>query len=153
MEIVQFREKYRQAFIDFNTEWIVSNFGKLEKQDIESFENIDEEIADGAMIFFAVEGEVPLACCMARPAEGNAWEICKMGTNSAVPHQGAGSAVFKAAMQWALINGAGRMFIISNSRLKAAMHIYEKYGFKEVKLNDYGYDRGDIAFEYTFFDC
>ena len=26
-------------------------------------------------------------------------------------------------------------------------HIYEKHGFKEIKLDDYEYERGDIAFE------
>jgi ribosomal protein S18 acetylase RimI-like enzyme len=31
--------------------------------------------------------------------------------------------------------------------LKPALHIYEKYGFHEVKLDNYEYARGDIAFE------
>ena len=44
---------------------------------------------------------------------------------------------------------SGRLFMISNSRLKPALHIYEKYGFQEVKLDDYEYERGDIAFEYV----
>lgn len=56
-------------------------------------------------------------------------------------------AVFEAAMQWAIEHGAKRLFILSNSKLKPALHIYEKYGFKEIKLNDYGYARGNIAFE------
>lgn len=50
-------------------------------------------------------------------------------------------------MQWAEDHGAKRLFIISNSQLKPAIHIYEKYGFKELKLGDYGYERGDIAYE------
>lgn len=33
-------------------------------------------------------------------------------------------------------------------KLKPALHIYEKYGFKEIKLENYEYIRGDIAFEY-----
>ena len=39
MEIIPFIEKYRQDFIDINTDWIVSNFGALEEHDIESFNN------------------------------------------------------------------------------------------------------------------
>ena len=148
MELVQFEEKYRQAFIDFNTDWIVSNFGLLEEHDKETFQKIDEELKNGAMIFFAVEGEIPLACCMSMPMEDGAWEICKLGSNRNVPHKGAGNIVFKAAMNWALEHGAKRLFILSNSRLKAALHIYEKYGFKEIKLDNYEYIRGDIAYEY-----
>lgn len=148
MKVITFEEKYRQAFIDFNTEWIVSNFGFLEEHDKETFEKIDEEIKAGAMIFFAVEDDVALATCMAMPMQGATWELCKLGSNKNVPHKGAGSAVFEAAMNWALGHGAERLFILSNSKLKPALHIYEKYGFQEIELEDYEYVRGDIAFEY-----
>lgn len=148
MELVKFEEKYRQAFIDFNTDWIISNFGFLEEHDKETFEKIDEELRGGAMIFFAVENETPLACCMSMPMDGKTWEICKLGSNRNVPHKGAGTLVFKAAMNWAFEHGAERLFIVTNKKLKTALHIYEKNGFKEIKLDDYGYARGDIAFEY-----
>jgi GNAT superfamily N-acetyltransferase len=149
MELAKFEEKYRQAFIDFNTDWIVSNFGNLEAHDLEMFEKIDEELKNGAMILFAVENEIPLACCMSMPMQDGTWEICKLGSNKHVPHEGAGSLVFSAAMDWALEHGAARLFLISNSKLKPALHIYEKYGFHEVELDDYEYVRGDIAFEYV----
>lgn len=152
MRVVQFEEKYRKDFINFNTDWIVSNFGFLEQHDLETFDRIDEEIAAGAMIFFAVEGDTVLAACMATPMsipnEEGTWEICKLCSNKNVPHKGAGSAVFGAAMDWAVSHGAKRLFILSNSKLKPALHIYEKFGFKEIKLADYEYERGDIAFEY-----
>lgn len=148
IEIIPFEEKYRQDFIDFNTDWIITNFGFLEEHDKETFEKIDDELKAGAMIFFAVKNGTALATCMATPMEGGTWEICKLGSNKNMPHKGAGSAVFEAAMQWALDHGAERLFILSNSKLKPALHIYKKFGFKEIKLNDYEYARGDIAFEY-----
>lgn len=148
MKIIPFEERYRKDFIDFNTDWIISNFGFLEEHDKETFENIDEEMDLGAMIFFAVENHTALATCMSRPMEGTTWEICKLGSNKNVPHKGAGSAVFKKSIEWALDHGAERLFILSNSKLKPALHIYEKYGFKEIKLENYEYARGDIAFEY-----
>ncbi|MCD8333805.1 MAG: GNAT family N-acetyltransferase [Clostridiales bacterium] len=148
MNIIPFEERYRQAFIDFNTDWIVSNFGSLEEPDRELFANLDRELDRGGMIFFAVEGETPLATCMATPMEGTTWEICKLGSNSALPHRGAGTAVFEAAMDWALDHGAERLFMLSNRKLKTALHIYEKHGFREVKLQNYEYERGDIALEY-----
>lgn len=148
MELSKFEEKYRQAFIEFNRDWIISNFGFLEEHDEETFREIDQELSKGAMIFFAVENGVPLACCMSKPMDGDTWEICKLGSDRNVPHKGAGNLVFKAAMDWALEHGAKRLFILSNSRLKPALHIYEKYGFKEIKLDNYEYKRGNIAFEY-----
>lgn len=69
MDIIEYREKYRQAFIDFNTAWIVDNFGFLEEADIASFEHIEKSLQEGAMIYFAVEGEKVLATCMAKSME------------------------------------------------------------------------------------
>lgn len=147
MEIVTYDPKYKSAFIQFNTDWIVDNFGSLEAEDIETFEKMDEELEDGAMIYFAVENGVPLATCMAKPMDGETWEICKLASNKHREHKGCGSAVFEAAIQWAVKHGAKKLFLLSNRKLKPAIHIYEKFGFKEIKLTDYAYVRGDIAFE------
>ena len=149
MEIIEYDEKYKQDFIDFNTAWIIDNFGFLEDEDKETFAHIEEELEQGAMIYFAVDecGEA-LATCMAKPMkETGTWEICKLGSNKNKAHKGCGKAVFGAAVQWAIDKGANRLFIISNSKLKPALHIYEEYGFHEIKLDDYEYVRGDIAFE------
>ena len=100
------------------------------------------------MVFFVVEDEIPLACCMSMPLKGNTWEICKLGSNKNVPYKGAGILVFKASMEWALEHGAKRLFILSNRKLKPALHIYVKNGFNEIKLDDYEYVRSDIAFKY-----
>ena len=149
MEIIEYEEKYKDYFIQFNTDWIIDNFGFLEEEDKTTFQHIEESLEKGAMIYFAVEAENVLATCMAKPLEENGtWELCKLGSNKHLPHKGAGSAVFEAAMNWALSHDAKKLFIISNSSLKSALHIYEKYGFHEVKLDDYEYVRGDIAFEY-----
>ena len=147
MKITEYNARYKDSFIKFNTDWIVDNFGYLEKEDIETFEKIDEELANGGMIYFAVENDIPLATCMAKPMDSNTWEICKLGSDKNRTHKGCGSAVFEAAMQWAIHHGAKRLFILSNSKLKPAIHIYKKFGFREIKLDDYEYARGDIAFE------
>ena len=92
MKIVKFEDKYRQAFIDINAEWITKLFGKIEPDDVETFEHIDELIAEGAMIFFAVEDEKVLAACMAKPTGGGEWEMCKMGAAGQYTGTGAGSS-------------------------------------------------------------
>lgn len=147
MEIIEYTSRYKKDFIQFNTDWIIDNFGFLEAEDMETFEKIDEELEAGAMIYFAVEGDVPLATCMAKPMDGSTWEICKLGSNKNKNHKGCGSAVFGAAVQWAIDHGAKRLFILSNSKLKPAIHIYKKFGFEEIKLDNYEYVRGNIAFE------
>jgi N-acetylglutamate synthase-like GNAT family acetyltransferase len=149
VKIIEYDKKYKQDFIDFNTAWIVDNFGFIEREDEETFANIEKSVENGAMIYFAMENDVALATCMAMPMKDGVWEICKLASNKAYPHKGAGSAVFKATMDWAINHGAKKLFLLSNSKLKPALHIYEKFGFKEIKLDDYEYVRGDIAFEYS----
>ena len=69
---------------------------------------------------------------MAQPMTNNEWEICKLAADERYDGHGAGSAVFKACMDYALENGANKLIILSNSILKPALHIYEKYGFYEI---------------------
>lgn len=149
MNIIKYQDKYKKYFVQFNTDWITDHFGLLEAADIDTFEQIPKSLDQGAMIFFAIENGNVLATCMSKPLEdGKTWELCKLASNKNLPHKGAGSAVFEAAMQWAMNHGAKKLFILSNSTLKAALHIYQKYGFREIQLEDYEYSRGDIAFEY-----
>ena len=149
MEIVQYDNRYAQDFVALNTAWIVSLFGQLEKEDIETFQNIEREIVNGGMIYFATENDEVMATCMTRHIGNEIWEICKLAANEKYKGKGAGNAVFEQCMKYAIDHGAKKLFMISNSRLQAALHIYHKYGFKEIKLKDYEYERGDIAFELT----
>lgn len=147
MKVIPFQEKYRQDFIDFNKDWIVRNFGFLEQEDLDTFGQIDREMASGAAIFIATDDEEnALACCMVRPMKDGCWELCKFASNPALPHKGAGCAVFEASIQYAVEHNARELFLLSNSKLETALHIYQKYGFEEIKLDDYEYERGNIAF-------
>ena len=66
MKVIPYDSKYKDKFIEYNTDWIVDNFGFLEKEDKETFENIEEDIKNGAMIYFAIEEDEVLAVCMAK---------------------------------------------------------------------------------------
>lgn len=150
MQVIPYEPQYRQDFI---TAWILDNFGFLEPEDHEMFDHIEEALAQGAMIYFAVEDGVALATCMTKPMTEGTWEICKLGSNKNRPHKGCGSAVFEAAMQWAILHGAKRLFLLSNSRLTTALHLYKQYGFQEAPLDCCEYVRGDIAFEKILTDA
>ncbi|MFQ9513179.1 MAG: GNAT family N-acetyltransferase [Clostridia bacterium] len=149
MEIVKYKSEYKNDFIRLSKNWITKYFA-LESDDFEVFENIDKLIKNGAMIYFAIENGVVYATCMAQPMTNNEWEICKLAADERYEEHGAGSAVFKACMDYALENGANKLTILSNSILKPALHIYEKYGFYEIPVdNTHHYKRVDIQFEYT----
>ena len=147
MKIIEYDSKYKDKFIEYNKDWIINIFGTLEKEDEETFENIEKELENGAMIYFSIENEDVLATCMSKPIQCDTWEICKLASNKHRNHKGAGSAVFEVSMNWAIEHGAKRLILFTNRKLKPAIHIYEKFGFRELNLDDYRYSRGDIAFE------
>ena len=39
MKIIEYDERYKQDFMDFNSAWITDNFSHLDPEDIETFEN------------------------------------------------------------------------------------------------------------------
>ena len=149
MEIVEYKNAYKQDFIDLNIDWI-KRFFVPEEADYEVLNQIESLLDSGSMIYFALEDNHVLATCMAMPLGDDVWEICKLAAAGQSTGKGAGSAVFKASMDYAIEHGAKKLTLISNRILKPALHIYQKYGFKEVPLNkDYwGFERADIEFEY-----
>lgn len=68
MQIIEYNQKYKDKFIEFNIDWIIDNFGFVEDEDTETFENIENYLKNGSMIYFAVENEILLAGCMAKKA-------------------------------------------------------------------------------------
>lgn len=148
MEIVEFEKKYEQEFIALNTAW-VEKFFEMEQEDRDILYHTEEYIKKGGMIFFAVEAESVLATCMVYPFGNHVWEICKLAANEKCRGRGAGSAVFRACMDYAVGHGAEKITLISNHILKPALHIYEKNGFRQVPLSRGGeYERADVQCEY-----
>lgn len=84
MKIVPYDPKYKQIFIEMNKAWIAEMF-VLEQEDINELEHIEESIANGGQIFFAVdEQDQVMACCMIAPRTDGDWEIvCRRCTYTA----------------------------------------------------------------------
>lgn len=148
MEIVKYQKKYEKDFIELNTAW-VEKFFVMEQEDRDILYHAEAFIEKGAMIFFAVENSRVLATCMVMPFGNNVWEICKLAADEKYQGKGAGGAVFKACMEHAVNHGAEKLTLISNHILKPALHIYEKFGFRQVPVDRGGeYERCDVQFEY-----
>lgn len=149
MQIVEYKEHYKEDFIKLNKEWVERYFS-MEEADLEILEHVEDLLKSGAMIFFAMENSQILATCMSMPLGEDVWELCKLAATGQYTGTGAGSAVFEAGMNYAIAHGAKKLTLISNRRLKPALHIYQKFGFQEVPLNKayWGYERADIEFEF-----
>lgn len=152
MEIIKYQPKYKKDFVRLNKAWIEKYF-KMEQEDYDVLNNVDHLIENGAMVFFAVENDNVQATGMTMPLSNGDWEICKLGADNNYQGKGIGSAVFKACLEYAAANGAKRIIIVSNTILKPALHIYKKFGFKEIPMdNTHHYERENIQLEYLVKD-
>ncbi|QNM06532.1 GNAT family N-acetyltransferase [Qiania dongpingensis] len=146
MKIISYQEIYKEDFIRLNLIWIKKYF-KVEPQDIEMLNDVEDFLAKGAAVYFAVEQDRAIATCMVVPREGQVWEICKLAADENYMGRGAGSAVLKACIDYAKEHGAEKLMIVSNTVLSAAMHLYAKAGFKEVPIDNMEYERVNIQLE------
>jgi ribosomal protein S18 acetylase RimI-like enzyme len=113
-------------------------------------QHVENYLENDGMILFAVEDEKAISTCLVFPLGNDVWELEKFATDEKYQGHGAGSAVLKACMNYAIEHGAKKLTLESNQISKPALHVYEKFGFKRVPLDPNSkFSRADIRFEYV----
>lgn len=152
MKVVAYSPKFKKDFIEMNKAWIEKMF-RLEEQDIKEMGNIEPYIQKGGQIFFSLDNdERVMACCMIAPREDGDWEIMKFAAKGMYTGTGAGSACLKACIDYAKEMQVQKVIIVSNKKCEQAVHLYRKFGFKEIPVDKkkFPFERADIAFELYF---
>lgn len=92
-----------------------------------------------------------MACCMIAPREDGDWEIMKFTTKEQFAGKGAGSACFKACLDYAQRIGVKKILIVTSVKCTEAVHIYKKFGFQEIPLDRtrFAFERADLVLEKT----
>ena len=147
IEIVPFTEQYKLNFRDLNVAWLQQYFS-VEPIDEEIFANPQHYILDnGGHIFFAKYSDnIVGTCALIKKPDGDV-ELAKMAVEERVQGRGIGQALLEAAIAKAIEMGLTRLMLYSNTKLEPAIHLYKKYGFKEVPLDSTGYKRSNIKME------
>jgi len=134
-------------FRRLNLEWIEKYF-VVEPHDLEQLDHPREHVIDpgGEILFAFLDGEVAGVCAIIKTGE-NEFEIAKMSVASAFQGRGFGGEICRKAVETARGMGARRIWLASNTKLKPALRVYEKLGFKEFTVADSPYARVDIHME------
>ena len=150
IEIVEYQPQYKKAFYELNRKWI-EQYWELEPHDIEVLENPDIYILEkGGHIFVALYNGFPVGVCALCPMpEESAYdfELAKLAVNNSIQRKGIGRRLCDAVINKARELGGGMLFLESNTRLKPAIALYRKLGFKELPEYHPAYARGDIQME------
>jgi GNAT superfamily N-acetyltransferase len=143
------------AFHDINAQWIEAMF-VLEETDLQVLQNPQSLIIDkgGDILFVAVEGLGVVGACALMPSNDvGAFELTKMGVLDGARGLKAGEFLLAAVLERAREMGIETLFLLTNKKCAAAIHLYEKLGFVHDAgiMATYGarYERCDVAMLYT----
>jgi len=142
--IVSFDEEYSSIFYELNKLWIEESW-LLEESDKFDLLNPKESIIDkGGEIFFAlIDGNVVGTVAMIR-STNRIYELAKMTVEINYRGNGIANKLMDQCLNYAMNNNAQQIYLITNDTLLIARNLYDKYGFKEVKLDSDKYLRGNV---------
>lgn len=147
IQILPYSPELNSYFKSINTAWVEELFS-LEPFDIAQFENPEEVIVNpGGTIIFAKQGEEIVGTVALYKTGEDTFEMIKMGVSPAAQGKGVGMILGKAILEKAKEMGARKVVLYSNSKLKPALHIYQKLGFNSVVPEAGKYCRCDVKME------
>ncbi len=152
MEIIDYQEKYKDAFRILNEEWLEKYF-EIEPYDAEVLSKPDLYILDkGGKIFFAKEGEKILGTVALMPKNGS-YELTKMAVTDLVQSKGIGKLLMKRCIEECKKMNVNEIFLFSSTKLDKAIQFYLKTGFIEKPFDASEYKRADIYMTLSLADA
>lgn len=150
LEILPYEPALREHFYRLNAQWLERYF-RIE--DIDRTVLSDPEryiLQSGGAIFFARLGEDIIGTCALLQEAPGVYELTKMGVDETFRGLGAGRRLLDAAIAEFHRRQGRTLFLESNSRLKLALGMYERAGFRmqpNVRPGSH-YERADVYMIY-----
>lgn len=144
IHVVPFATELRDHFATLNKEWI-EKFFELEDKDKYVLSNPEEAIlAYGGQIFFAIAEEGVVGTCALVKVNDHTFELSKMAVTETFRGMGIGALLMAHAIAVARARRVKDLVLYSNTSLNSALHMYRKFGFKEVPKTDFHSKRANI---------
>lgn len=148
VEILEFNDRWAADFAALNYEWI-EKFFSVEKHDREILDNPTQYVIQpGGQIFMSVIGHTAVGTVAMIPSGEGIYELTKMAVSPKHQGQGVANFLMKSCIDFAREKRAEKIFLESHRKLKPALALYAKFGFKEVATDPHSeYARADIRME------
>jgi len=151
--IREYSDDLAPAFYEINAEWINAMF-RLEQTDREVLQKPRGQIIapGGAILFVEAPGLGVVGACALQKTAHKTFELTKMGVRASARGLKAGEFLLSAMIDRAKAMHAETLYLLTNKRCEAAIHLYEKAGFRHDAeiMARYGsrYERCDVAMRY-----
>jgi ribosomal protein S18 acetylase RimI-like enzyme len=152
MKIIPFRPGLAKYFKDLNLSWLERYF-YVENKDTELLENCENSIIDkGGYIFFAeIDNEI-VGCYSMIKLKDSIYELGKMAVDQSYQGQKIGQKLMLHGIAFAKSQNWKELILYSNTILEPAIHIYKKFGFREVALEkNTPYARSNIKMQLVLY--
>jgi DNA-binding MarR family transcriptional regulator/N-acetylglutamate synthase-like GNAT family acetyltransferase len=153
LKIREYTDDLAVHFRDINAEWINAMF-RMEPTDQDVLDHPRERIIDagGTILFVEALGLGIVGAGALMPAKDGGLELTKMGVRESARGLKAGEHLLAALIARAQRMDGDPFFLLTNTRCAAAIHLYEKNGFRHDAgiMARYGarYERCDVAMRY-----
>lgn len=148
VEILPFEDRYAADFKQLNLEWLDRYF-RVEPPDEKVLSRPLEILRDGGAIFLARHLDRLVGTCVLLSAGQGRFELAKMAVTADYQGRGIGRKLLEAAIDTFRALGGHELFLESNSRLRAAITLYESAGFVHTPPpSESHYARADVYMVY-----
>ena len=139
--------KHLPEFIRLNELWI-SHFFELELTDKALAKYPEKIIADGGYVISLTDSDQVVAVCALFHKGKDTYELARMTVHPDYRGQGLAHQLMDVCFQQLKKINAQKVYLISNTQLKAAIKLYKKYGFMTTHLGPHpDYQRADVVME------
>ena len=145
--IIPFSPTYKEAVKILNLEWLQKHFRVEPKDEIVLSDPQGQIIDKGGMIFYAKYKDEIVGTVSLIKTDSTTFELSKMGVTDSAQGLGIGKKLILHCFDIAEAKGIEKLILYSNRKLLSAIHLYEKFGFVEIPLEDGVYERADIKME------
>lgn len=144
IEIIDFSDELQEPIKTLNYEWLEKYFC-VEQGDILTLSNPRAQIIDqGGFIFYVKLNDEIVGTASLLKKTTTVFELGKMAVTENAQGCGIGTILLEHCLEFAKQKQIQMLVLYSNTRLKSAVHLYQKYGFIEMELEQGIYERANI---------
>jgi putative acetyltransferase len=149
VEIILYEDRYHADFKRLNLEWL-DKYHLTESHDLMILDDPRGIVLNnGGIIYLARIGDEIVGTLGLMKEEEGVYELIKMGVTEKWQGKGISKILMDKCLETAREWKARKISLYTNSQLQRAIKMYEKYGFRHVKLENSPLATADVRMELT----
>jgi ribosomal protein S18 acetylase RimI-like enzyme len=148
--IIEYTDQHQAIFKELNRAWL-DQYNLTESHDLQILDDPRGTIVEGGGVIYLAQSDGCIVGSAALMKEHDGvYELAKMAVATEYQKMGISKLLLERCFEKAKELKASKIILFSNHQLKAALGLYEKYGFQYVPVKDSPFLTADIKMELVF---